>query len=83
MKHASHPKILARLKRAAGHLNSVIGMIEDGKPCVELAQQLHAVESAVANAKKELIHDHIDHCLTDKGGKRATISELKHLTKYL
>ena len=34
-------------------------------PCVDLAQQLHAVESAISNAKRELIHDHIEHCLDD------------------
>ena len=65
MKHASHPEIIKRLKRAEGHLRSLIGMIEAGKPCLELAQQLHAVENAIGNAKRELIHDHIDHCLDD------------------
>lgn len=30
------------------------------RPCVELATQLHAVERAVAEAKRALIHDHID-----------------------
>jgi DNA-binding FrmR family transcriptional regulator len=88
MKHASHPEIIKRLKRAEGHLRSVIGMIEAGKPCLELAQQLHAVESGIANAKRELIHDHIDHCLDDAvsaGSKsaRAALAELKALSKYL
>ena len=63
MKHESHPAIIKRLKRAEGHLRALIGMIEVGKPCLDLAQQLHAVENAIANAKRELIHDHIDHCL--------------------
>ena len=40
-------------------------MIEEGRPCLDLAQQLHAVESAISNAKRELIHDHIEHCLGD------------------
>lgn len=61
--HASHPRIAARLKRADGHLRSVIEMIETGRPCLDIAQQLHAVERAVAAAKRELILDHIDHCL--------------------
>ena len=61
--HKSHPGIVPRLKRAEGHLKSIIAMIEAGRPCLDLAQQLHAVESAVANAKRELIHDHIEHCL--------------------
>lgn len=83
-KHRSHAEIIPRLKRAEGHLRSVIGMIEAGKPCVELAQQLHAVEAAIAKAKKELIQDHIEHCLDgSEESARATIGELKQLAKYL
>jgi uncharacterized protein len=88
MEHESHPGIINRLKRAEGHLRSLIGMIEAGKPCLELAQQLHAVENAIANAKRELIHDHIDHCLDHAvrdGAKssRAALAEFKALSKYL
>jgi DNA-binding FrmR family transcriptional regulator len=83
MIHASHPAILKRLKRAQGHLASVIAMLEAERPCLDLAQQLHAVEAAIGNAKRELIHDHIDHCLTGNGDARATVRELKQLTKYL
>jgi len=81
--HLSHPDILKRLKRAEGHLRSVIGMMEAGRPCLDLAQQLHAVEAAIGNAKKELIHDHIEHCLTDENEPRAMLAELKQLAKYL
>jgi DNA-binding FrmR family transcriptional regulator len=86
MKHASHPGITSRLKRAEGHLRAVISMIEEGRPCLDLAQQLHAVETAVSNAKRELIHDHIEHCLeepNDRAGQRSTLKELKALAKYL
>ena len=88
MKHANHPDIVKRLKRAEGHLRSLIGMIEQGRPCLDLAQQLHAVEGAVANAKRELIYEHIDHCLeaaNDSGGRasREALGEFKAITKYL
>jgi uncharacterized protein len=85
MKHQSHPAIGTRLKRAEGHLRSVIAMLADEKPCLEIAQQMHAVEAAIANAKRELIHDHIEHCLEDGGSAttRLAIGELKQLTKYL
>lgn len=83
MIHTSHPDIVKRLRRAEGHLRSVIGMIEAGRPCVDLAQQLHAVEAALTNAKRELIHDHIEHCLDGDGAARSDLAEIKQLTKYL
>lgn len=86
--HSTHPDIVKRLKRAGGHLNSVIAMIESGKPCLELAQQLHAVEKAITQAKKTLIHDHLDHCLEDAVGTlsaddRATIDQFRDIARYL
>jgi DNA-binding FrmR family transcriptional regulator len=66
----------------------VIEMLEQGRPCMELAQQLHAVEKAIANAKKELIKDHIHHCMTETSEAmprevRALIKEFQGVTKYL
>lgn len=86
--HATHPAIIKRLRRVEGHLRSVIEMIEQGRPCLDLAQQLHAVEKAIINAKKTLIHDHIDHCLeesvTKASGKDGhSMNEFKEITKYL
>jgi uncharacterized protein len=50
-----HTAIAKRLKRANGHLETIIEMIEAGRPCTEIAQQLRAVEGAIENAKKALI----------------------------
>lgn len=82
MKHSTHPQIVTRLKRANGHLASVIAMIAEGRACVELAQQLHAVEKAVTNAKRELVNDHLEHCLDEMDPKLA-VREFKALSKYL
>jgi hypothetical protein NreA len=80
-KHASHPAIVARLKRAEGHLRSTIDMLEKGRECLDIAQQLHAVDAAIGNAKRELIH-----CLDGSGRTMSAadaIRELKELSKYL
>ena len=87
-RHASHPDIVKRLKRAEGHLRSVVAMIEAGKPCLDVTQQLHAVERAVAQAKRTLIQDHLDHCLEDAVGplpreRRRSVDEFKEIAKYL
>lgn len=86
--HSSHPDIIKRLKRAEGHLKSIITMLEDERGCLDVAQQLQAVESAISNAKKVLVHDHIDHCLEHavRDGTQSaneTIKEFKAITKYL
>jgi DNA-binding FrmR family transcriptional regulator len=86
--HLTHPQIAKRLKRAEGHLRSVIGMIEEGRSCLDLAQQLHAVEKAIGEAKKTLIHDHVDHCLSLAASGRGpstavAIGEFKAISKYL
>jgi uncharacterized protein len=82
------PEIGTRLKRAHGHLARVIEMLEAGRPCMELSQQLHAVEKALGNAKKELIKDHIHHCVEETSAAlprevRELIREFQGVTKYL
>ncbi len=84
--HATHPAIVKRLRRAEGHLRSIATMIEAGRPCVDVAQQLHAVEKAICQAKKTFIQDHIDHCLEHAIGAKsqaAAIDEFKTITKFL
>ncbi len=86
--HRTHPQIVKRLKRADGHLRGVVEMLDAGRPCLDIAQQLHAVEKAIAQAKKALIHDHLDHCLEEVVGpiardRRRSIDEFKEIAKYL
>ena len=87
--HETHAGIVKRLKRAEGHLHKVIEMFSDGRSCLDLAQQLHAVEKAISEAKRTLIHDHVDHCLdtaANGGRSRSTdnvLAEFKAISRYL
>ena len=86
--HTTHPEIVKRLRRAEGHLRTIIDMIGQQRACLDIAQQLHAVESAVNKAKVALIQDHIDHCLEKAVGPlsrdcRAPLAEFREITKYL
>ena len=86
--HASHPAIAKRLRRASGHLTHVIEMIDGQQSCVDIAQQLHAVERAIANAKRVLIQEHIDHCLEDSlkdpdTDRSVSLAEFREIAKYL
>jgi DNA-binding FrmR family transcriptional regulator len=88
MQDHPHSAIARRLKRASGHLDTIIEMIEQGRPCAQIAQQLQAVESAVESAKKALIHDHISHSLERSfkaSGSRgqAAMRDFRLIAKYL
>ena len=88
MKHASHPDIIAKLKQAQGQIGSIIAMMTEGRSCMDLAQQLQAAESIIHLAKRNLIQDHMEHCIADaasEGGKAArnALAEFKTLSKYL
>lgn len=41
--HETHENILLRLKRARGHLETVIQMIEKEESCLEVSRQMYAV----------------------------------------
>ena len=77
--------ILLRLKRAKGHFDSVIQMIEREDSCLDVSRQLHAVAKAVTEAKRIFIQDHIEHCLDLKAMNASdmSIQDFKELTKYL
>lgn len=86
--HTTHPEVVKRLRRAAGQLKGILDMIESRRPCLDIAQQLHAVERAVARAKTTLIQDHLGHCLDDVVGplvrdQRRSLDDFKEITKYL
>ncbi len=62
MKSAKSPQmdpradILRRLRCAAGHLNAVIEMTQDSRPCEEILHQLNAVQAALRTAGYKLIN---------------------------
>ena len=63
--HAHHHSAdsINRLKRAAGHLNKVIQMLEQDQPCGDVLQQLSAVISALGSSRVQILQAHLNSCL--------------------
>jgi DNA-binding FrmR family transcriptional regulator len=83
-----HAAIARRLRRANGHLQTIIEMIEQGRPCTQIAQQLQAVEGAIENAKKALVHDYLgqslERSLGGSGAKaQSALKDFRLIAKYL
>jgi DNA-binding FrmR family transcriptional regulator len=58
--------IITRMKRAHGHLGSVIRMMEDGEDCESVLTQLAAVNKALSRAGYAIVATGLQHCLTDE-----------------
>ena len=55
---------LNRLSRVIGHLQHVKRMIEEDQDCADVLMQLSASRSALTGLGKEIINEHIAHCIT-------------------
>ncbi|HLF01937.1 MAG TPA: metal-sensitive transcriptional regulator, partial [Anaerolineales bacterium] len=55
--------LLKRLKRIEGQVRGVQKMIEEGRDCHEIVQQLAAVKSAVQGASLLFMKDYASDCL--------------------
>lgn len=57
--------VILRLKRAHGHLGSVVRMLEEGTDCESVLTQLAAVNKAVSRAGYALVAHGLQQCLVD------------------
>lgn len=76
--HTETGKVINRLSRAIGHLESIKKMVEDGRDCAEVLIQIAAVRSAVNNVGKLILQDHIQHCVVEaiESGDTQTLQAL-------
>ncbi len=79
-------KQINRLARLIGHLEHVKRMMENDEDCAAVLTQLSAVQSALSGLGKEIIIDHISHCVTHavENGDMQALEEFEQaIRKYL
>ena len=70
--------LISRLNRIEGQVRGVRGMIEDERYCVDILNQVSAIQAALNGFNKELLANHIRTCVLEdiRSGKEDTIDEL-------
>lgn len=69
--HGYYPNkddLLARLKRIEGQIRGVTRMVEADKYCIEILDQISAVDSALKKVAVGLLNDHLGHCVAQSTG---------------
>lgn len=54
-----------RLKRSEGQIRGIIKMLEEGRYCIDILQQMQAVKAALARAESQLLMEHAQTCIED------------------
>lgn len=71
--------IITRLKRANGHLASVIRMLEDGSECEDALTQLAAVNKAISRGGYALVATGLQQCLEQGGPDSVDAKKMEKL----
>lgn len=71
--------VIARLKRANGHLASVIRMLEDGAECEAALLQLAAVNKAISRGGYALVSTGLQRCLAEGGPDSVDAKKMEKL----
>lgn len=63
-------KEIARMKRIEGQARGIVRMMEEERYCIDILQQMTAMEAALRAAKSKVLAIHASHCVEDalRGG---------------
>ncbi|MFQ5613031.1 MAG: metal-sensitive transcriptional regulator [Anaerolineae bacterium] len=56
------PKIVNRLKSIEGHVRGVEKMVAEGAYCIDVVNQINAIQSALHKISTLLLDRHLHHC---------------------
>lgn len=56
-------KAMQALKTSKGQIEGIIKMIEDGRYCVDISNQIIAVQSLLKKANMLILKQHLNHCV--------------------
>lgn len=56
---------LKRLKRAAGQVQGIQRMMEEGRYCIDVLRQIEAVEAALHSVGQLILRNHMETCVKD------------------
>lgn len=71
--------VLLRMKRAHGHLGSVIRMIEEGADCEAVLTQLAAVSKALDRSGFAIVASGLQRCMADGENSTVDVQKLEKL----
>ncbi|MBQ9625317.1 MAG: metal-sensing transcriptional repressor [Clostridia bacterium] len=79
---ADKDSALRLLKTAKGQIEGIMKMIEEGRDCVDVSNQLMATQSILCKINKQVLKAHIMHCVAksiEEGNPEEKLNEIMTL----
>ena len=88
VKHRSEKEVkdlITRLSRIEGQVRGIKNMVEEERYCVDILNQVSAIQAALGSFSKVLLEEHIHSCVVEdiRAGKEESISELCETIKKM
>ena len=65
MKYPCHKEQLTSLKRIEGQVRGVQGMIEGGKYCVDILNQIKSLKNSIITVEGKILKTHLRECIKE------------------
>ena len=77
--------LISRLNRIEGQVRGIKGMVEEERYCVDILNQVSAIQAALNSFNKELLANHIRTCVVQdvQSGNEEVVDELCETIKKL
>ena len=78
-------EVTNRLRSAAGHINGITRMVEDDQYCIDIINQIQAVQAALNKVSLMVLDNHMHTCVTeairsdDPAERERVLSEIREV----
>ena len=79
---ADKESVVRLLRTARGQMDGVLKMVEEDRYCMDISNQLLAIQSVLKKANKEILHAHMNSCVKqayEQGDGQQKIDEILNL----
>ncbi|MCX6722911.1 MAG: metal-sensitive transcriptional regulator [Candidatus Staskawiczbacteria bacterium] len=81
--HTTHNEQLIFLKKIEGQVRGVQKMIEEGRYCVDILNQVHSIIYALARIEDKILEKHFEYCVTDSVKGKSVLDKKQKLAEVL
>ena len=82
--HPSHQSQLSALKRVEGQVRGVIRMIDEGKYCIDVLNQIKAAKAALVRIESNVLKKHVESCVKESfKNKKSLDNKVEELLKLI